>query len=166
MAMNSLKDVYLDQLQDLHSACTQSLGVVEELGRAASDEELSRALIDGHRGISDGIDKLKSLCADHGIDPDGEFCKGAQGLVKEARDHAIDAEFSEPAVRDAMIVAQYQRLVHYALTGYGTLVAYANRLGLDGDAAVLQQMLDDTYDGDRRMTAIATGGRGLNAAAA
>lgn len=63
-----------------------------------------------------------------------------------------------------MIITQYQRMVHYALAGYGSVVAFANRLGLDDDAAKLQKLLDETYDGDRHMTAIATGG--VNKAAA
>ena len=63
-----------------------------------------------------------------------------------------------------MIISQYQRMVHYALAGYGTVVAFANRLGLDGDAAQLQACLDDTYDGDRRMTKIATSGVNADAA--
>ena len=53
MAMNSLKDIYLDQLQDIWSANTQSLPVVTELGRAAKDEELSEALIDGARLLTE-----------------------------------------------------------------------------------------------------------------
>ena len=68
-------------------------------------------------------------------------------------------------MRDAAIIPQYQRMVHYALAGYGTLVAFANRLGLDGDAAVLQKCLDHTYDGDRRITEIAMKG-GVNKDAA
>tara|TARA_R110002110_G_scaffold34113_9_gene116383 strand:+ start:715 stop:1215 length:501 start_codon:yes stop_codon:yes gene_type:complete len=166
MTLNNLHDVYHDQLQDLYSACKQSLEVTTELGRAATDKELSAALIAGANGISQGMDKIKSLCAQHDIDPEGEHCKGMAGLAKEARAHGIEQEFGNDATRDAMIITQYQRLVHYALAGYGCVVAFANRLNLDEDGAVLQGMLDETYDGDRHMTAIATGGAGLNAAAA
>lgn len=165
MPLNNLEDVYKDQLQDLYSACKQSLDATTKLGRAATDKELSEALIDGSNGISQGMDKIKSLCADHGIDPEGEHCNGMEGLVKEVHAHVIDAEFGDDATRDAMIITQYQRMVHYALAGYGCLVAFANRLGLDGDAAVLEKQLDETYDGDRRMTAIATQG-GINKEAA
>ena len=164
MALNSLKDVYLDQLQDLYSACSQSLEATTKLGRAATDKELSEALIAGTNGISQGMDKLKSLCATHDIDPKGEHCKGMEGLVKEAQAHALDAEFGDDATRDAMIITQYQRMVHYALAGYGCLVAFANRLDLDEDAGILQAQLDETYDGDRHMTAIATGGINKKAA--
>ena len=165
MAMNSLKDIYLDQLQDIWSANTQSLPVVTELGRAAKDEELSEALIDGGNGISEGIAEIEKLCNDHGIKPNAEHCKGMEGLVKEARKHGLSDEITDDDVRDAAIIPQYQRMVHYALAGYGTLAAFANRLGLDGDAAVLKKCLDQTYDGDRRMTAIAVKG-GVNKDAA
>ncbi|QJF50166.1 ferritin-like domain-containing protein [Roseobacter ponti] len=165
MAINSLKEIYHDQLQDIYSACKQSLDVTAELGRAAADKELSEALIAGSKGISEGMDALKSICAEHDIDPDGEHCKGMEGLVNEARAHALEEDFGDDDARDAMIITQYQRMVHYALAGYGCLVAFANRLEKDGDAAVLQRHLDETYDGDRRMTEIATKG-GVNKAAA
>ena len=164
MALNDLKDVYLDQLQDLYSACKQSLAVTTELGRAAHAESVSEALIDGQNGLSDGMDKIAGLCSDHGIDPTGEHCKGMEGLVKEARAHGIEQEFGDEDARDARIITQYQRMCHYAIAGYGCLVAFANRLGLDGDAAVLQGCLDATYEGDDRMTKIAMQG-GINKAA-
>ncbi|WP_299288738.1 DUF892 family protein [uncultured Tateyamaria sp.] len=164
MAINNLHDVYHDQLQDLHSACSQALEATAALSRAAKNKELSEALIAGSNGISDGMDQIKSICARHDIDPDGEHCKGMEGLVKEAHAHGIDADFGDDDARDAMIITQYQRMVHYALAGYGCLLAFANRLDLDEDGAILQKLLDDTYDGDRRMTEIATGG--VNQAAA
>ena len=165
MTINTLHDVYHDQLQDLYSACKQSMAATTTLGRTATNKELSEALIAGANGIAQGMDDLKSICAEHDIDPNGEHCKGMEGLVKEAHAHGIDAGFGDDDARDAMIITQYQRMVHYALAGYGCLVAFANRLDLDGDAAVLQKLLDNTYDGDRRMTAIATGD-GINKAAA
>ncbi len=164
MTMQSLKDVYHDQLQDIWSANKQSMEVVTALGRAASDKKLSEALIRGANGINDGMQKVAEICSRHDINPNGEHCKGMEGLVKEAKAHALDAEFGDDDVRDAMIITQYQRMVHYALAGYGCLVAFANRLEQDEDGAILQECLDQTYDGDRVMTEIATGG--VNKAAA
>jgi len=155
--MTTLQDVYHDQLQDLYSACTQSLEATTALGHVSTDAELTKALIAGGNGIADGMDKIKSLCAVHDINPEGEHCKGMEGLVAEAHAHVLNAEFGDGAVRDAMIITQYQRMVHYALAGYGCLVAFANRLDLDEDAAILNKLLDETYGGDRHMTQIATG---------
>ena len=165
MTFNTLHDVYHDQIQDLHSACVQSMEVTTELGRAATNKELSEALIAGSNGIAEGIEALKSISAAHDLNPAGEHCKGMEGLVKEARAHALQADFGDDDVRDAVIITQYQRMVHYALAGYGSLLAFANRLELTDDAAKLQKQLDETYDGDRHMTQIATKG-GINKAAA
>ncbi|EBA11169.1 ferritin-like domain-containing protein [Roseobacter sp. CCS2] len=164
MPMENLEDVYHDQLQDLWSANTQAVDVVTQLGRAAKDKDLSEALIAGVNGMNDGLQKLAEICNTHDIKPNGEHCKGMEGLVAEAKAHVLDADFGDDAVRDAMIITQYQRMVHYALAGYGCLVAFANRLGHDDDGAVLQECLDNTYDGDRTMTDIAKGG--INKAAA
>ncbi|MEO1793703.1 MAG: DUF892 family protein, partial [Pseudomonadota bacterium] len=59
--------------------------------------------------------------------------------------------------RDAMIITQYQRMTHYGLAGYGCVVAFAKRLGLEDEARRLQDCLDATYDGDRTMTKLAEG---------
>jgi len=163
MAIENLTQVYQHMLQDQYSANKQSLDMTTKLGRAAKSKPLSEALIAGANGITEGMDEVASLCSTHGLDPTGEHCKGMEGLVTEARAHSLDEDFGDDDARDAMIIAQYQRMVHYAIAGYGTLAAYANRLGLDGDAAVLKRCLDNTYDGDRTMTDIATGG--VNAAA-
>jgi ferritin-like metal-binding protein YciE len=165
MPAETLNDVYREGLQDAFSACKQSLDVTIEMGRAAEDKALSEALIDASNGLADGMDRLASLCAEHDLDPDGHHCKGMEGLAAEARAHALDNKTPSGAVRDATIITQYQRLTHYAIAAYGTLRTFANRLGLDGDAAVLTQMLDSGYDGDRRMTDVATGDDGMNRAA-
>ena len=93
MSMNSLKDVYHDQLQDMYSANKQSLDVVVALGRAATDKDLSEALIAGSNGISEGMEKLAEICNAHDIKPSGEHCKGMEGLVAEAKAHVLNEDF-------------------------------------------------------------------------
>lgn len=163
MAINDLKDVYLDQIQDLYSACKQSIETVTKLGDVAKDEELGKGLAAGSAGIAQGMESLEKICSDHGIDPNGEFCKGMEGLVKEAHAHTLDEDFGSDEARDAMIVTQYQRMTHYAIAGYGCCVAFANRLGLDGDAGLLKECLDQTREGDETMSKIAE--QGVNPAA-
>ncbi|MFD1912094.1 ferritin-like domain-containing protein [Halodurantibacterium flavum] len=158
MAINSLKDLYIDQLQDIYSANKQALEVTGELAEAAKDRDLKKALKAGVEGIQNGIDTLDKIIRGHDADPSGEHCKGMEGLVREARSHALEEEYGSDDTRDAMIIAQYQRMVHYAIAGYGCLVAYASRLDLSDDAAALQECLDHSYSGDDTMTEIATGG--------
>ena len=158
MTVKNLKDLYLDQLSDLYSACKQSMPAVTEMGRAAKSRELSEALIAGNQGIARGMEVLAELCTRHDTDPTGEHCKGMEGLVVEARKHAIETEFADEDAQDAAIITQYQRLAHYAIAGYGCVKAFAMRLGLGDEAKRLDTHLGNTYDGDEHMTAIAQGG--------
>ena len=157
MTISTLKDLYIDQLQDIYSADRQSLEATKKLRDKASSQDLRDALDRGVDGISQGMEVLSGLIRKHNADPTGEFCKGMEGLVKEAKAHAINADIDDKDVRDASIITQYQRMTHYGLAGYGTAVAFAERLGLTDDARALQTCLDNTYDGDRTMTAIARG---------
>lgn len=164
MTISNLHDLYIDQLQDLYSACEQSQAVTSELAGAAKNKELAEALNAGVQGIARGMQVISEICGRHGEDPTGEHCKGMEGLVTEARKHGLEAEFGDDDVQDAAIISQYQRLTHYAIAGYGTVRTFANRLGHEGDAAALQDCLDNTRSGDEHMTSIAEGG--VNKAAA
>ena len=157
MALDNLKDVYIDQLQDIWSACCQSRDVTQSLAKAAKNQDLRDALEAGSKGITEGMDAIQKLAAKHGFDPEGEHCRGMEGLVEEARAHALEEEFGDDDARDAMIITQYQRMAHYAIAGWGCCKAFATRLGLDEDAQLLDECLGNTYDGDEHMTAIATG---------
>lgn len=153
--MNSLKDVYIDQLQDLHSANKQAMAATRELAKAATNNSLRQALERGVEGIGDGCDKLKQIIHTHDAGAVGTHCKGMEGLVREAQAHALKAHFSADAARDAVIISQYQRMAHYAIAGYGCTAAFARQLDLPDDANTLQEMLDAAYSGDKTMSGIA-----------
>ncbi len=162
--IKNLKDLYLDGVKDLYSACKQSIPVTEELAEAAKSKELKQALHDSIKGTQEGMHSMEKIARNHGEDPGGEHCKGMEGIVAEARKHALEADFADEDTQDAAIIAQYQRLAHYAITGYGTLKAWAKRLDLKDDASVLDQATAATYRGDEDMTKLAVGG-GINKAA-
>ena len=157
MTISNLKEVYIDQLQDIYSADKQSLKATKKLLEAAGEKSLRDALERGVEGIEEGQKVVAEIIKSHDAEPTGEFCKGMEGLVKEVQAHVLDADFDNDDVRDAMIITQYQRMVHYALAGYGCVVAFARRLDLNDEADRLQACLDQTYHGDRTMTSIAEG---------
>ena len=158
MSIDSLKDVYLHQLQDIHSANAQSAEITGKLAEAVSDGDLAQALRDGVEGIRDGMEKVAAILREHGKDPQGAHCKGMEGLVKEARAHGLEEDFGDDDARDAMIITQYQRMAHYAIAGYGCCAAFAGRLGLEDEKGTLKACLDACYEGDRHMTDLATSG--------
>jgi ferritin-like metal-binding protein YciE len=162
--IKNLKDLYIDGVKDMHSACKQSIPVTEEMVRAAQSEDLKKALEASIKGTREGMASMEKIARAHGADPAGEHCKGMEGLAAEARKHALEAEFADEDTQDAAIIGQYQRLAHYAITGYGTLKAWAKRLGFNDDAKILDQCTAATYEGDEDMTRIAVRG-GINKAA-
>ena len=166
MGISSFKDLYIDHAQDCYSALKQSIDFSSHLHQAATDEDLKTAIEKSISESKRALGRFEDLIKGHDADPNGEHCKGMEGLITEAKSHAIDEDFDDPEVRDAMIIAQYQRLTHYAIAGYGTSAAFAKRLGLDEDAKVWEQELDGTYDGDRSMTKLAETDVNKQAAAA
>jgi len=164
--INNLNDLYKESIKDLYSADDQSKSVTQKLVSAAHNSNLVSALEASVKGTQDGMDALSKIASNHGFEPTGKHCKGMEGLVKEAKAHGIEAKYTDKDAQDAMIIAQYQRMAHYAISGYGTAQAFAKRLGFDDDAKILEKCLDATYEGDKRMTDIASGGSGINAMAA
>ena len=153
--MNDLKDLYLNQLQDNYSANKQMAGIVGEFHAAAKNEKLKSRLAKSKEGIARHNETLKSIITAHGANPDGEHCKGMEGLVHEGRAHGLEPQFGDPAVQDAAMIAQMHRMSHYGLAGYGTAKAFAEQLGLQDDATKLDDSLGDIYDSEEYMSQLA-----------
>ena len=78
-----------------------------------------------------------------------------EGLVKEAIKHTIDDAPEEGPVLDAAIIAQYQRMTHYGITGFGTVTAFAKALKLTDDQIELEFAVKDMYKSDELMSELA-----------
>lgn len=153
--MDTLKDLYIDQLQDLWSANRQARQMTEKLCDVASDDELRETLERSLSRIDEHNERLEEIIRNYDASPSEEHCKGMEGLVKEARKHALEEDFGDDDVRDAQIIAQYQRMTHYGIAVYGTCRALAEQLECDEDARILAQDLEDVKRGDSVMNRIA-----------
>ena len=156
--INNLKDVYVLELKDLYNANKQANAVVEKFVDAANDPELKKALKRSIEGTKKGNEHIETIADAHGFKPTGHKCKGMEGLCKEAKEHVLEQEFGDEDAQDAMLISQYQRLAHYAITAYGCAEAFAKRLGFDDDAETLKKCKEETKDGDLTFTEIAEGG--------
>src|SRR5664279_3267028 len=140
----NLKDVYVEEMRDLWSANDQMQQVMKNLSEKASDKKLRDLLDQSVTGIEKHTETLKSVLEGAGGKVGKERCKGMEGLVSEAKKHALDKDL-EPAMRDLVIIAQYQRMSHYGLAGFGTAAAYATALGEKDGAAKLKTIVKDIY---------------------
>ncbi|MGB3456880.1 MAG: ferritin-like domain-containing protein [Litorimonas sp.] len=163
MAIENLKQLYIAELKDLYDANEQANATTEKLVGAASSEDLKAALKRSIEGTKTGNQHIKSILDGHGEGVGNVTCHGMKGLTTEAEKHVLKEEFGDDSVRDAMLISQYQRMAHYAITGYGTVEAFAKRLGDLEDAQKLETCKEQTMEGDLQFTKLAEGS--INAAA-
>ena len=152
----SLKDIYADELKDFWSANDQMTRMVKIMADRAHDKPLKQALERSINGITKHADIVKSLLTSAGEQSEKEHCKGMEGLVKEATKHVTKQAPKDGQLLDIVIIAQYQRMSHYGLAGFGTAAAYAKALGLADHHQKLSSIVSDIHKGDDYATKLAT----------
>lgn len=154
-APEDLKDLYTDELKDLWSANDQMKRLLKKVASKASDDKLRDMLAKSQTGIEKHTDVLKELIAAEDEKVSKEHCKGMEGLVAEATKHLVEEAPEKGPVMDALMIAQYQRMSHYGIAGFGTAAAYAKALGLKDDVKKLDLATKEIYNGDEYMTRLA-----------
>lgn len=151
----NLKDLYADELKDLWSANDQMQRFLQKIVGAASDAGLKDMLSKSQQGIVKHTDLLKQLIVSNGEQVSKEHCKGMEGLVAEATKHTTEEAPDNGPVLDSVIIAQYQRMTHYGIAGFGTAAAYAKALGQSEEADQLASAVKDMYSADDYMSKLA-----------
>jgi len=168
MELNSLFDVLVEELTDLHSAEEQLVAALPNMAAAAHSYEL-RDAFEAHLNETVGhIERLEQAFVDVGVEtiPAGT-CKAMRGLLQEATD--IIKATGDPVAIDAALIGAAQRIEHYEIAGYGTARALAGELGFDTTSALLGETLDEESKANKLLTKLAAGGflsSGINKLAA
>jgi ferritin-like metal-binding protein YciE len=153
MKMNTLKDLYLDELRDVYDAENQILKALPKMAKEATNEELKAAIELHLDQTQTQIERLEQIFEDLGEKAKGEKCPAAKGLIEEAKSMMEDAEDDD--TRDAAIIGSAQKIEHYEIAAYGTLRTYAELLGHDEQAELLQETLDEEKETDENLTELA-----------
>ena len=153
--ISNLQELYVDELRDLWSANDQMARALKKIAPQATNARLKARLDDSPAGISRHTGMLKVLIEAQEGEVAKEHCKGMEGLVSEAIRHTIDDAPEKGAVLDAAIIAQYQRMTHYGITGFGTVAAFARALQLSGDSHKLEMAVKDMHTADDLMSELA-----------
>jgi ferritin-like metal-binding protein YciE len=154
MALESLQDLYFDQIRDLYSAEQQIVDALPKLVEAASDQELSDGFATHLAQTREHVKRLETISERLEERITGKTCKGMAGLLKEGEDAIDQVEDSDPTIVDSALIAAAQRVEHYEIAAYGCARTYAEALGLDDDVELLQQTLDEEAETDERLTTI------------
>ncbi|HTC46774.1 MAG TPA: ferritin-like domain-containing protein [Candidatus Aquilonibacter sp.] len=153
MTENSLKQLYVQELKDLYSAETQLTKALPKMAKAASSEELQQGFAEHLEQTKGHIERLQKIFDMLDEKATGKKCLGMEGLVKEGAE-TMEGDF-EDAVMDSALISAAQRVEHYEIAGYGTVIAFAELLGESEQASLLRETLEEEKETDEKLTELA-----------
>jgi ferritin-like metal-binding protein YciE len=155
MKLDTLKKLYLEELRDIYNAEQQLVKALPKMAKGASSDELKQAIEDHLGETKTHVERLEEIFSGLDEEAKGKTCKAMKGLIEEGSE--ILDEKGEESVLDAGIIAAAQKVEHYEIATYGTLRSWADLLGEDEAADLLQQTLDEEGEADKRLNEIAEG---------
>ncbi len=160
MPIKTADDLFLNQLKDIYSAEKQAIRSYPRLAKAVQSEELKQALKEHLEQTKGQIERLDQVFETLEKRSSGKTCEAMKGLLEEA---AQDMEEIEAGpVLDAALLAGMQRVEHYEIASYGTVVALAEAMGQQEIQRLLEQTLQEEKETDQKLTAVS---KGVNAEA-
>ncbi len=153
MEMESLKELYVEELKDLWSAETQITKALPRMMKAATNPKLKRAFNTHLKQTERHVKRLERIFKELDESPRGKKCVGMEGLIKEGQE--LIKEKPEADVLDAGLIAAAQHVEHYEIAGYGCVRTWARQMGEDRQAELLQETLDEEEQTDRLLTELA-----------
>jgi ferritin-like metal-binding protein YciE len=153
MKLDTLKTLYVDELRDLYNAENQLLKALPKMAKAASSEELKDAFEKHLEQTKTHVERLEEVFEDIGEKPKGKTCKAMKGLIEEGSE--ILQEEGEESVIDAGIIVAAQKVEHYEIASYGSVRTFAQLLGKDQSAELLQTTLDEESEANELLNNLA-----------
>lgn len=153
MKLANLRDLFVMELQDLYDAEHQILKALPKMEKAATAPELKMAFQQHHTETEGQVRRLEQIFHQLGKSPKGKTCKATAGLLAEGEE--LMKQQADPAVTDAGLIASAQKVEHYEIASYGTVRTYAQMLGEQQAAQLLQQTLDEEGLTDKKLTQLA-----------
>lgn len=153
--IKTFDDLFVHQLQDIYYAEQQLTKALPKMAEQATDADLKKGFLAHLEETKGQIARLEQVFKMHNAEAKAVSCPAIDGIIKEANETAGEVEDTE--VLDAALINAAQAVEHYEIVRYGTLVAWAKRLGRDDCASVLQQSLDEEKATDEKLNKLALG---------
>ena len=151
--MESLKDLMIDELKDLYSAENQILKALPKMIKKATSRDLKQGFEKHLKETEGHVERLEKIFKELDESPRGKKCKGMEGVIADGKE--LMEEDAEPEVMDAGLIGAAQHVEHYEMAGYGCVRTYAELLGLNNIAKLLQKTLDEEKATDEKLTELA-----------
>ncbi len=153
MKLDTLKTLYINELRDLYNAEQQLVKALPKMAKGASSEELQDAFEKHLEQTKTHVERLEEVFEEIGERPKGKTCKAMKGLIEEGSE--ILDEDGEESVLDAGIIVAAQKVEHYEIAGYGSVRTFAQLLGKDRSADLLQTTLDEESEANELLNKLA-----------
>jgi ferritin-like metal-binding protein YciE len=153
MKIESLQDLLLDQIKDLYDAEQRLVKALPDMAEAASSPELRRAIQSHLQETKAQVNRLERIFTYMGEDAKSQSCAAMKGLIEEGQ--GIVSHTEESPLRDAGIIAAANRVEHYEMAAYGAARTFAETLGMDRVATLLQETLEEEKRADAALTRLA-----------
>lgn len=151
----TLHDAFVDELRDTYDAERQITKALPKMVKAATSPEL-RAAFEAHLEETRGqVERLEEVFASLDEKVRGKHCDGMAGIIEEGKS-IMEEDFDETAM-DACLIAAAQRVEHYEMAAYGTLVAWARAMSHTEAADLLQETLNEEKAADKKLSSLAEG---------
>lgn len=152
MKVERLEQLLLAEIRDIYDAEKQLVKALPKMAKSASSEE-SREAINEHLDVTKGqVERLEQVFGALGAKAQSKSCMGMKGLIEEGRQQ-MELEGADE-LKDAAIIGAAQRVEHYEISAYGTARTFAERLGMNQVAELLQTTIDEEREADERLTEI------------
>jgi len=160
--IKTMDDLFLHTLQDIYYAENKIIKSLPGMIDSATNAQLKQGL-KSHLGETQGhVKRLEQVFQMIGQKPKAVNCPAIDGIIEEADE--VTGEVDDKNVLDAAIIAAGQAVEHYEITRYGTLIAWANKLGRGDAAKVLEETLNEEKAADKKLTSVAESQVNLKAA--
>ena len=153
MNLDTLKELYVNELRDLYNAEGQLVKALPKMAKAASSDELKEAFEKHLEQTKGHIERLEEVFGEIGEKTKGKTCQAMKGLIEEGSE-VLKAD-GEDSVLDAAIIVAAQKVEHYEIAGYGNVRTFAQLLGQDKSAELLQQTLDEESETNELLNKLA-----------
>lgn len=159
---SGLRELFVNELKDIYWAEKALTKALPKMAKKATSEELVQAIQDHLAVTETHVERLEKVFDAIGEKAASKKCDAMDGLITEAE--GIMEETEEGVVRDAGIISAAQKVEHYEIASYGTLVSFATTLGESEAAELLEQTLNEEKEADQTLTEIAESAINIEAA--
>lgn len=151
--INSFWDLFEECVKDQYDAEQQIVQALPTVLNKVTSSDLRKALENHLVETQQQVRRLAECCNVFGFEPTGNACEAMRGLIAEVNELCEEANPS--FTLDAGIIAACQKIEHYEICGYGTLVAFCEALDYNDQAKMMQDSLDEEGEADEKLNDIA-----------